>query len=246
MGKNKTKRTPQQNPPPCPSPGPSASTRWHVHGERPWGLCSALPLCSSLFSRWLPLLFSGAAMRRQRWARCLPTQGAQAGGLGRCSTPKLSSHDSSVALLREGDNGPQAQNDEALPTVPSLSLHRQDAHLPSLQNGSHLGLSSVREWPMPHCQHRPARAQGWVWSNNNKNAVKKPKHDFKWDGPSRVGVSLATGCLAFKMAAHPLGHGTLQGDSCPWRSTPIPTIPQMLHGNMLDPETTAAHYGFNH
>lgn len=100
-------------------------------------------------------------------------------------------HDSSVALLRAGDSGPQAQEDEASPTVPGLSLHRQDAHLPSLQNGSHLGLSSVREWSTPHCQHRPARAQSWVWSNNNnKNAVKKTKHDFKWDGPSLVGVSL--------------------------------------------------------
>lgn len=43
MGKNKIKRTPQQNPPPCPSLGPSASTHWHVYGERPWGWCSALP-----------------------------------------------------------------------------------------------------------------------------------------------------------------------------------------------------------
>lgn len=150
-------------------------------------------------------------------------------------------HDSSLAMLRVGDKGPQVQEDEASPTVPSLSLYRQDAHLPSLQNGSHLRLNSVREQPMPHCQHRPARAQGWVWSNN-KNAIKKPKHDFKWDGPSRMGVSLK-GCLAFKMAAHPLGHGALQGDPCPWRGT---TIPQMFHGNMLDPETTAAHYGFNH
>lgn len=62
-----------------------------------------------------PLLFSGAAMRSQPWARSLPTQGAQAGGpgctegkvggmqplwewwhcgpveRGHCSTPKLNS-----------------------------------------------------------------------------------------------------------------------------------------------------------
>lgn len=137
MGKNKIKRTPQQNPPPCPSPGPSASTRWHVHGERPWGLRSALPLRSSLFSRWLPLLFSGAAMRRQHWARYLPTQGAWTGGLscaegkagtrggmqplwerwhcgegtwacGKETLPHSQSqlHNSSVAWLRVGDNGP--------------------------------------------------------------------------------------------------------------------------------------------
>lgn len=60
------------------------------------------------------------------------------------------------------------------------------------------------------------------------------------------GSVTATGCLAFKMAAHPLGHGALQGDSCPCRDTPILTMPQMLHGNMQDSETTAAHYGFNH
>lgn len=86
-------------------------------------------------------------------------------------------HESSVAMLRVGDNGPQAQEDEASPTVPSLSLPRQDAHLPSLQNGSHLRLSSAREQPMSHSQHRPARAQGWVCSsnNNNKNAIKKTK-----------------------------------------------------------------------
>lgn len=92
------------------------------------------------------------------------------------SKPQL--HESSVAMLRVGDNGPQAQEDEASPTVPTLSRHRQDAHLPSLQNGSRLRLSSAREQLMPHSQHRPARAQGWVWSsnnNNNKNAIKKTK-----------------------------------------------------------------------
>lgn len=159
-------------------------------------------------------------MRSQHWARYLLTQGAQAGGLG-CAEGKAGTREEMQPLWewkgtvgkgrKPADRGrcPTPKLGSMTPPWPCrgqvimvpkcrrMRFHQlwqacpSTGRMTSLQNGSHLGLSSARERPMPHCQHRPARAQGWVWSNNNnKNAIKKPKHDCKWDGPSRVGVSL--------------------------------------------------------
>lgn len=102
--------------------------------------------------------------------------------------------------------------------------------MPSLQNGSHLGLSSVREWPMPHCQHQPARAQGWVWRNNNKNAVKKPKHDFKWDGPSQVGVSLQQAAWPSRWQPIPWGMGLCKEIPVHGGAPPSPPSPKSFMG----------------
>lgn len=74
-----------------------------------------------------------------------------------------------------------------------------------------MGLSSARGRPCRATSPAPARAQDWFLSNNKRNTNKKPKHEFKWDCLSQVGVPLQKPAWPSRWQACPWGHGSVPG-----------------------------------